>query len=137
MEPLKPEALLITLKTGKLDHISGFSDEYLLGVINEISTLRLVPKLQHVAEGYYLLGDDFELNRSTSSRSKSLIAARAMQYVTSGMSIALDGGTTTIKHTENRGGYNDRSTAGTQGGSYFATSLHRADSNKTVYRSHK
>ncbi len=97
MEPLKPEALLITLKTGKLDHISGFSDEYLLGVINEISTLRLVPKLQHVAEGYYLLGDDFELNRSTSSRSKSLIAARAMQYVTSGMSIALDGGTTTME----------------------------------------
>jgi DeoR family transcriptional regulator of aga operon len=57
----------------------------------------LLPTLERNATGYYLTDDDFVLNQALATKGKLEIAAAAATYILDGMSIALDGGTTTLE----------------------------------------
>lgn len=78
--------------------VAGYrSPEQLVRAVEEIRQLKLLPTLQRDATGFYLSDDDFVLNQTLGMTAKLEIAAAAATYVRDGMSVALDGGTTTLE----------------------------------------
>jgi DeoR/GlpR family transcriptional regulator of sugar metabolism len=77
--------------------ISGRTTEQIIRAIEEIRLLKWLPALCRDAAGFYLDNDDFALNQTLASDLKTEIAKAAATYIQDGMSIALDGGTTTLE----------------------------------------
>lgn len=96
-QPVAPDRLVEMLANRFPHLVHEHASGEMVRAIEEIRVLQRLPMLAYSPEGYFLVGDDFRLNKSIDRESKLQIARVAASYVTSGMSIALDGGTTTLE----------------------------------------
>jgi DeoR family transcriptional regulator, fructose operon transcriptional repressor len=96
-EPIHPLRLAAAVAQQAPALISGRTTEQIVRAIEEIRLLKWLPALHRNAAGFYLDNDDFALNQTLARDLKTEIAKAAATYVRDGMSIALDGGTTTLE----------------------------------------
>jgi DeoR/GlpR family transcriptional regulator of sugar metabolism len=96
-QPMNPLALvdLIAERYPELADHNGPED--LVRAIEEVRLLRRLPTLERNRNGYFVNSDDFYLKRTLALEAKRQVAFAAASYVHPGMSIAFDGGTTTLQ----------------------------------------
>jgi DeoR family transcriptional regulator of aga operon len=89
---------LVDLIAERYPELAGHnSPEGLVRAIEEIRLLRSLPTLERNRSGYFVNSDDFYLKKTLALEAKRQIAFAAASYVQPGMSIAFDGGTTTLQ----------------------------------------
>jgi len=81
------------------DLVDKRSPEEVVRAIEEIRLLHVLPTLERDRSGFFLRSDDFHLNKTTAPEAKKEVAFAAASYVRPGMSIAFDGGSTTLEVT--------------------------------------
>jgi DeoR/GlpR family transcriptional regulator of sugar metabolism len=96
-KPMNPMRMADMIMERCPELTKGRGQEEIIRDAEEIRVLRTIPTLERTRDGFFLSSDDFHLNRELALESKRQIAFAAFSYIQSGMSIALDGGTTTLE----------------------------------------
>ena len=95
--PLNPLGLSRMVSERAPELAGERSPEDIVRAIEEIRVLHVLPTLERDRSGFFLRSDDFHLNKTTAPEAKKQVAFAAASYVRSGMSIAFDGGSTTLE----------------------------------------
>ena len=96
-QPMNPLALVDLIAERYPELVAQGSSEELVRAIEEIRLLRTLPTLERNRSGYFVNSDDFYLKKTLALEAKRQIAFAAASYVQPGMSIAFDGGSTTLQ----------------------------------------
>jgi DeoR/GlpR family transcriptional regulator of sugar metabolism len=95
--PLNPLVLSRIVAERAPELVGERSPEDIVRAIEEIRVLHVLPTLERARSGFFLRSDDFHLNKTTAPDAKKQVAFAAASYVHPGMSIAFDGGSTTLE----------------------------------------
>jgi DeoR family transcriptional regulator of aga operon len=96
-EPMNPLSMATLIIERRPELAGDRRPEEIVRAVEEIRLLRTLPTLDRNRGGYFLDSDDFHLNKTLALEGKRQVAFAAASYVHSGMSLAFDGGTTTLE----------------------------------------